>query len=75
MVSIEGKGFGPDEEILLDSDSAGEVLRQKVKSTSAGGYNSFILPFKKGLTQGMSKVALKSKTCAPSVSFHWGKGN
>ncbi len=75
LVLIEGTGFPPNSDIVLDSESEGERHGGKAKTDADGRYVSGILPYKQGVARGTAKVNLKSAGCSPSVSFPWGKRN
>jgi len=75
LVLIEGVGFPPNSDIVLDSESEGERHGGKAKTDANGRYVSGILPYKQGVARGTTKVDLKSAGCSPSVSFPWGKRN
>ena len=75
LVLIEGTGFPPNSDIVLDSESEGERHGGKAKTDVNGRYVSGILPYKQGMARGTTKVNLTSAGCSPSVSFPWGKRN
>ena len=75
LVLIEGTGFPPNSDIVLDSESEGERHGGKAKTDAEGRYATGILPYKQGVARGKTTVNLKSAGCSPSVSFPWGKRN
>jgi hypothetical protein len=75
IVFIEGTGFPPNSEVVMDSESEGERHGAKAKADANGRYVSAILPYKQGLVRGTAKVSLRSAACSPGLSFPWGRRN
>jgi hypothetical protein len=75
LVVIDGAGFPPNSEVVMDSNSEGERHGGKASVSSEGRYTSAILPYKQGVTRGTTTVSLKSDKCSPSVAFPWGRRN
>jgi hypothetical protein len=75
IVFIEGTGFQPNSDVVMDSESEGERHGGKAKTDTNGRYVSAILPYKQGLARGTAKVTVKAPGCSPSVSFPWGRRN
>jgi hypothetical protein len=72
VVLIEGTGFQPNSEVVMDSESGGERHGAKSNTDANGRYVSAILPYKPGLARGTASVYLKSAACSPSVNVPWG---
>jgi hypothetical protein len=67
------KGFQPNEDLLFQSKSYDESQDEHVKANAGGGYVTAMLPFVKGKPNGSTFVQLKGESCAPELSFEWGK--
>jgi hypothetical protein len=70
IVMVRGKGFKPAEELSYTSDSAGEIIKEKVTVTS--DFQLVLFPSVVGKTEGTDTVTAKGSSCNPSVSFKWG---
>jgi hypothetical protein len=73
LAVVQARGFKPNDEVEMVSDSAGEIQRSKTKANSKGEYLTVMLPAVEGKSSGTDKVSLKSSTCALTASFEWGK--
>ncbi len=69
---IRGKGFKPNDEIKLTSNSAGEMLELTQKVDSNGEFILVLAPFVKGKDKGSDEVTFKAAGCAPTVAYKWG---
>lgn len=73
-ILIEGDGFQPNSQVLLQSNSAGE-LRQSQKPVDSSGHIQFVdLPYVAGKNAGMLNDTISTKNCTVSVIIPWGKG-
>jgi hypothetical protein len=72
LALIRGKGFTPGEQINFHTQSYQEVHDSEPKVNPQGEFWATLSPFVKGRTMGTTQVVVKSKTCAPSLSFEWG---
>jgi hypothetical protein len=72
LALIRGKGFTPEETISFHTQSYQEVHDTQPKVNQQGQFWATLSPFVKGRTMGTTQVVVKSKTCAPSLSFEWG---
>ena len=72
LALIRGKGFTPGETISFHTQSYQEVHDTQPKVNQQGQFWATLSPFVKGRTMGTTQVVVKSKTCAPSLSFEWG---
>ena len=73
-ILIEGDGFQPNSEVLLQSDSAGEQ-RTSQKPVDASGHVQFVdLPYVTGKDAGMLNATISTKDCTVSINIPWGKG-
>lgn len=72
LALIRGKGFTPGEQISFHTQSYQEVHDSQPKVNPQGEFWATLSPFVKGRTMGTTEVLVKSKTCAPTLSFEWG---
>jgi hypothetical protein len=75
VVLVTGSGFPPNTGVPMSSDSAGEVATGVWKVNAKGELASMILPAVRGKTSGDTTITVKAPTCAPKITFHWGKGS
>ena len=73
VAMIRAKGFQPNEDLHLESKSYEEAVAKQAKADANGEYVSALQPFVKGKQNGKTIVTLKGASCAPSISFEWGK--
>jgi hypothetical protein len=69
---LRGQGFKPNEEISYTSNSAGEVLEDKIKADSTGSFRFVMAPYVKGKDSGTDALEFRGAACSPKVSFEWG---
>jgi len=72
LALIRGKGFAPGELINFHTQSYQEAHDSQPKVDAHGEFWAVLTPFVKGRTMGMTEVMVKSKACAPVLSFEWG---
>jgi hypothetical protein len=72
LALIRGKGFTRGEQISFHTQSYQEVHDTQPKVNPQGEFWATLSPFVKGRTMGTTEVLVKSKTCAPTLSFEWG---
>lgn len=73
-ILIYGGGFSPNSEVLVQSDSAGEIKESK-HNVDANGHVQFVeLPSVLGKDSGILKDSISTKECTVSISIPWGKG-
>jgi hypothetical protein len=72
LALIRGKGFTPGEQISFHTQSYQEVHDTQPKVNPQGEFWATLSPFVKGRTMGTTEVLVKSRTCAPTLSFEWG---
>ncbi len=73
-ILIEGDGFQPNSQVLLQSNSAGEQ-RTSQKPVDANGHVQFVdLPYVIGKEAGMLNATISTKDCTVSINIPWGKG-
>jgi len=72
LALIRGKGFTPGEQIAFHTQSYQEVHDSQPKVNPQGEFWATLSPFVKGRTMGTTQVVVKSKSCAPTLSFEWG---
>jgi hypothetical protein len=73
-VLIEGDGFAPSTQVLVQSNSAGE-LKQMRETIDSSGHLQFVeLPYVEGKDVGMLNETISTKDCTVSVIIPWGTG-
>jgi hypothetical protein len=72
LALIRGKGFTPGEQISFHTQSNQEVHDSQPTVNPQGEFWATLSPFVKGRTMGTTQVAVKGKSCAPTLSFEWG---
>ena len=72
LALIRGKGFTPGEQISFHTQSYQEIHDMQPKVNPQGKFWATLSPFVKGRTMGTTQVMVKSKSCAPTLSFEWG---
>jgi hypothetical protein len=73
MVLVHGQGFQPSTPIALESESLGEKHPLNGKTDAQGTFTLATLPYVVNNNSGDTKLTYTSPTCAPTLSFHWGK--
>ncbi len=73
LAMILARGFQPNANLLFASKSYGEVQEKDVRADADGDYTSALLPFVKDKQSGTTDLKLVGPTCAPALSFEWGK--
>lgn len=74
LTFIQASGFDPGEELIMSGKSYDEEHRDVVKAAPDGSYFATLLPAVKGKKSGKTVLELKSKKCAPKITFSWGEG-
>ena len=69
---IQGTGFEPNEELVIDSESYGEKNHVVQKAEADGSYFAVALPNVQGKTSGVTTWSVKGKSCSPTLTFSWG---
>lgn len=73
-ILIEGDGFAPNTDVLVQSNSEGEVRTSK-QSVDANGHLQFVeLPYVIEKDVGTLNDTISTKNCTVSVNVPWGKG-
>ncbi len=73
-ILMEGDGFAPNTEVLVQGSSAGEP-KQSQQSVDANGHLQFVeLPYVLGKDAGTLNDTISTKDCTVSVNIPWGKG-
>lgn len=72
LALIRGKGFTPGDVLNFHSESFQEIHESHPKTNPQGEFWATLTPFVKGRTMGTMQVSVKSKSCAPALSFEWG---
>jgi len=72
LTYLQGTGFEPNEELVVDGESYGEKNHGVAKAEADGSYFAAILPGILGKTSGSTIYKVKGKNCAPELTFSWG---
>jgi hypothetical protein len=72
LALIRGKGFTPGDQLNFHTESYQEIHDSQPKANPQGEFWATLTPFVKGRTMGTMQVSVKSKSCAPALSFEWG---
>lgn len=72
LTYIQGSGFEPNEDLMLDSESAGEKNDGVSKAEPDGSHFAVALPSVLGKTSGTTVWSVKGKNCNPTLTFSWG---
>jgi len=73
-ILIEGEGFAPDTQVLVQSNSAGEQMQMR-ESVDGSGHLQFVeLPFVAGKDVGMLNETISTTDCTVSIIIPWGTG-
>ena len=72
LALIRGKGFTPGEVLSIHTQSYQEVHNLQTTVNPQGEFWVTLTPFVQGRTMGTTEVVVKSKSCAPMLSFEWG---
>src|ERR1700738_1513539 len=74
LVLIRGKGFQPNETVVLQSKSYEQAQTREGldKADANGEYQLPMEPFIKGKDRGTTEVKLQGANCAPVLTFNWG---
>jgi hypothetical protein len=73
VVMLRGKGFTPNADLSFSGSSYGEAHGGSIKSDSQGKIVTGLLPFVAGKQSGVTDLTVKDASCAPKLSFEWGK--
>lgn len=73
LALLRAKGYQPNEDLLFTSKSFDESKEKQVKADGEGAFVSALMPFVKDKQTGTTDVKLKCGSCAPELSFDWGK--
>lgn len=72
LTYIQGSGFEPNEELIMDSQSYGEKNHGVSKAETDGSYFAATLPNVLGKSSGTTVYEVKGKNCDPKLTFSWG---
>lgn len=70
-----GKGFAPNEELITESRSNGDVIRSERNAESDGGFLEILLPATKRGSQGSATFSVTGTSCSLRVEYDWGRSN
>jgi hypothetical protein len=73
LVAIRGKGFAPGSDVSFRTQSFDEIHTATVHPDKSGQFHAQLTPFVPGHASGTTEVGAISNTCAPHLSFQWGK--
>ncbi|MGA7243917.1 MAG: hypothetical protein WBX19_12075, partial [Terracidiphilus sp.] len=68
-------GFPPNYDLVVRSDSSGELKESKHTTDDTGHVAFMDLPFVIGRDAGVLKVTIATKECSVSTDIPWGKGS
>jgi len=72
LTFIQGSGFQPNEELMIDSESYGERHHDITKAAADGSYFSAIMPYVLGKKSGKTVWEVKGRSCNTKLTFAWG---
>jgi hypothetical protein len=74
LVLIRGKGFQPNESVVLQSKSneQTQATERPDKAGATGDYQLPMEPFVKSKDRGTTEIKLQGAKCAPVLKFPWG---
>lgn len=70
-----GTGFAPNEELMTESLSNGELIRSKRSAESDGGFLQIVLPATKPKSQGSATFSVTGTSCSLLVKYDWGRSH
>ena len=73
LILVRGKGYRPNEDLLLSSRSYDESHATPAKADNDGAYVVALAPFVEGKQSGKTTLSLRGAQCAPVISFEWGR--
>ena len=72
LALIRGRGFTPGEQVAFHTQSYQEAHDSQPKVDNSGEFWAVLTPFVKARTMGTTEVAVRGKSCAPTLAFEWG---
>ncbi|HKS75849.1 MAG TPA: hypothetical protein VJQ82_21735 [Terriglobales bacterium] len=72
LTFVQGTGFEPNEELIIDSESYGEKHHDITKADGDGYYFSAVMPYVSGKKSGKTVWQVNGKNCHPKLTFTWG---
>jgi hypothetical protein len=69
---IQGSGFDPNEDLIMEGESYGEKNHGAAKAEADGSYFAVAMPNVLGKTSGTTVWSVKGKNCNPILTFSWG---
>ncbi|MFZ0822274.1 MAG: hypothetical protein WAM87_01330 [Terriglobales bacterium] len=69
---VQGSGFEPNEELIMNSESYGEKNHGTAKAEADGSYFAVAMPNILGKASGNTVWEVKGKNCDPKLTFSWG---
>jgi len=73
LILMRAKGYRPNEDLHFSSKSYEESHEKQAKADGDGTYVLALMPFVRDRQNGKTTVSLQAESCAPVVSFEWGK--
>jgi hypothetical protein len=75
IILVTADGFSPKTNLVIRSDSAGELMQSK-HTTDDNGHAEFAeLPYVVGKEAGGLRITIETPNCSVSVQVPWGKGS
>jgi hypothetical protein len=72
---IQGNGFEPNSDLIVDSQSYDEKHQDTAKAGPDGSYFAAIMPSVLGKKSGTTVLEVKARNCNPKLTFPWGEGS
>lgn len=73
LVMVRGKGFQPGQAVEFHTQSYQEAHDVLINADSHGEFQAHVTPTVRGRVAGTIAMTAAAKSCAPSVSFDWGR--
>jgi len=75
LTFLQGSGFEPDSELLIDSGSYDEKHHDTARAEADGSYFAVAMPNVVGKKSGTDTWEVKAKKCNPKLTFPWGENS
>lgn len=73
VVLVEGTGFAPKSSIELSSGDSGKPQTATFKTDASGRLETAVVLVRASQTHGTAAISAKSDSCAPAITFDWGR--
>jgi hypothetical protein len=75
LMFVEGTGFEPSAELVIDGQSYGEKEHYTSTADGSGSYFAALMPYVAGKKSGETTFEVKAKNCNPKLTFSWGENS